>query len=135
MVNLFASTEDIFIECSIDEDLQIIGEIDEICRVIENLLSNAIKFSISGSTINLSARKVTNEVLISIQDRGPGIPESEIPMLFKRFWQGQSGKRTASSTGLGLYTCRQIVEAHNGKIWCENVPEVGAKFSIRLPAI
>jgi len=69
---------------------------------------------------------------LSVTDNGIGIPRGDIPKLFKRFSQGTSDKRSAS-TGLGLYLSRQIMEAHKGKIWLESDVKEGSCFSILIP--
>ena len=80
-------------------------------------------------TISTSLQK--NDCILSVTDTGIGIPRADIPKLFKRFSQGTSHKRTCS-TGLGLYLSRQIVEAHNGKIWVETELNKGCTFKFEL---
>ena len=70
--------------------------------------------------------------MFSVADNGNGIPKENIPHLFTRFSQGTSKKRS-TGTGLGLYLSRQIVEAHNGKIWLESKLNKGSEFSFLLP--
>jgi len=74
-----------------------------------------------------------DESVISVADEGIGIPAGDMPKLFNRFSQG-TGKKRSTSTGLGLYLSRQIVEAHGGKIWVESEVNRGSKFVFTLPA-
>ena len=69
---------------------------------------------------------------MSVKDNGIGIPSADLPKLFKRFSQGTSKKRSVG-TGLGLYLSRQIVEAHQGKIWAESEVSKGSVFSVMIP--
>jgi signal transduction histidine kinase len=108
-------------------------EIDElkIDRVITNLINNAIKFCEEPGKIELSAEVKEDQVLVTVSDDGPGIPEAIIPKLFNRYYQPDATKM--QGTGLGLYICRIIIEAHGGKIWVENLPQRGCRFSFSIP--
>ena len=70
-----------------------------------------------------------------VEDHGPGIESEILSNLFQPFTQGESGKRYSLGSGLGLYLCRQIVEAHQGRILCESELGAGSKFIVRLPAL
>lgn len=73
-------------------------------------------------------------VVIYIADQGVGIPASELPHIFDRFYRVDSSlRRTTAGAGLGLYLARAIVEAHNGRIWASSEPGKGATFFIALP--
>jgi signal transduction histidine kinase len=65
-------------------------------------------------------------------DRGPGIPEDALSLIFERFYRVR-GEKSVTGTGLGLYICRQIIQAHRGKIWAESTPGQGTTFLIQLP--
>lgn len=102
---------------------------NEIRRVVLNLLGNAIKHSDNDSKIEISlCKKDKRDVQFGVKDYGMGLSSDDIDKLFKRFSQGTSRKR-ACSTGLGLYLSRQIIEAHNGKIWVESELDNGGKGS------
>lgn len=111
---------------------KIFGDKQEIKRVISNFLGNAIKHTPQNGQIKIFTEFKEEEVVISVEDTGPGIPEEDIPKLFKRFSQGTKNKRSAG-TGLGLYLSRQIVEAHGGKIWTESKINEGSKFKFGIP--
>ena len=104
---------------------------ERILQVLGNLLGNAIKFSGVGDSITLRIEPKEHEVVISVADTGPGIPEDELPHIFEPYWttrrQGKKG------TGLGLYITKGIVEAHGGRIWVESKLGVGTTFSFTLP--
>ncbi len=103
-------------------------------HILTNLLGNAAKYSPPGSMVVLGLRDEEDGVLLWVQDNGPGVPSQDVPSLFQRFFRGsQEGAATATGTGLGLYLVRQLVQAHGGSIWYEDVPGGGAKFVVRLP--
>ncbi|MBV8680732.1 MAG: PAS domain S-box protein [Aquitalea sp.] len=107
-------------------------------QVIRNLLSNAIKFSPAGEVIRVTARLQLNsrqqeEILICVEDNGPGIPAEEIETIFDKFIQSSATKTGAGGTGLGLAICREIVQAHGGVIFAENLSPRGAAFTSLLP--
>ncbi|MDN3545030.1 ATP-binding protein [Kinneretia asaccharophila] len=103
-------------------------------QVIRNVLANAIKFSPERGTIELDAGLTPeHEVLITVADRGPGIPPEELDQIFEAFIQSSSTKDGSGGTGLGLAICRKIIEIHGGQIRAENRPGGGAVFRIVLP--
>lgn len=103
-------------------------------QVMVNLLSNAVKFSNDGGEITVKAKVNDHALLVQVTDRGIGIPAEAIPHLFERFYQVDgSATRISAGTGLGLYICGQIVEAHGGRIWAESKPGEGSTFSFTVP--
>jgi signal transduction histidine kinase len=112
-----------------------------IAQVLSNLLSNAIKFSdaVHPVTIALATGQLEQTdgarpaVQISVDDEGVGIPESELEHVFDKFVQSSKTKTGSGGTGLGLSICKEIVQHHGGRIWAENRPAGGARFSILLP--
>ena len=107
---------------------------DMIRRVLTNLLENAVKYTPAGSQISVGAQVLDGQVLMWVQDTGPGIPLSEQDRIFDKFTRlhGRSGPR---GFGLGLAFCRLAVEAHGGRIWVESGPEIGACFKFTLPVV
>lgn len=101
-------------------------------QVLLNLLSNAIKFTDEG-TITLCAKKRENEILFAVIDTGPGIAKDQQSIIFEPFVQTETGIRHAGGTGLGLPISRQIVDAHQGRLWVESTPGEGAAFFMTLP--
>lgn len=106
---------------------------DKIRQVIRNVLANAVKFSDDGASIELVVSVSDDQAFIEVRDHGPGIPEAELETVFDRFAQSSRTKTGAGGTGLGLAICREIVGAHNGRIWAENHPEGGSIFRIEVP--
>lgn len=101
-----------------------------VAQVFENLFTNAVKYA-SGSPIVVGLKQVGQTLIVSFTDHGPGIPAESLPLIFERFYRVRSEK--ATGTGLGLYICKQIIEAHRGKIWAESTPGQGTTFFIELP--
>ena len=100
--------------------------------VLINLLDNAIKYSPSGSSIEIEARPLANEVEISVSDHGIGIPGEDLTRVFDKFFRVQRQDNTGG-TGLGLSICKGIVEAHGGHIQAENRPGGGTTIRFTLP--
>ncbi len=113
------------------EDPYIYADRGELKRVITNLCGNAVNYTNKGGQIKVVLKEKNDDIIFSVIDNGNGIPKEDIPHLFKRFSQGTSKKRS-TGTGLGLYLSRQIIEAHNGKIWVESKLDKGSEFSFLL---
>ncbi len=105
---------------------------DRICQVIRNLLSNAFKYA-HGHEVTLRIEQVDGEVQISIIDRGPGISPEALPHVFDRFYRAPGSASTARGFGVGLAVCKQLVEAHGGRIWVSSKLGEGTTFSFKLP--
>jgi signal transduction histidine kinase len=119
-----------------DSNLPLIqADKEKLARVLDNLVVNAIKFSPEDTTIELRAETRPKELILSVHDNGVGIPKDMATLLFEPFINSVRRKGTAGeqSFGLGLYICRQIVEAHGGRIWFESEPGQGSVFFIALP--
>jgi len=119
---------------SLDENADI--EVDKIRfgQVIRNLLDNAIKFTPIGTIIvNTKVIQDENKVIVTISDSGLGIPKEILPSIFEKFVT--KGKSNQSGTGLGLFLCKGIIEAHGGKITARNNQEKGATFEFSLPIL
>jgi signal transduction histidine kinase len=102
-------------------------------RVVMNLLDNAIKFTPAGGLIQFFCQYTGSSFIITVEDNGSGISAHELQSLFQRFSQSGSGQRHKAGTGLGLYLCRQIVEAHGGKITCASEEGSATTFIVTLP--
>ncbi|HTL47058.1 MAG TPA: ATP-binding protein [Verrucomicrobiae bacterium] len=111
-------------EACVDYDLML--------KVLVNVIDNALKYSPRGSLVLLEIKTSMQSVRIEISDEGPGIPERELHRIFDKFYRGERTQKIPG-TGLGLSICQGIVEAHQGKIWAENLPEKGTKMIVELP--
>ena len=107
---------------------------EKINRALGNLISNAIKFSHKDSRIDVVLTKTDGKVLISVEDRGMGIPLADREVIFEKFTrakrQGTDGEKPV---GLGMSIVKQIVDAHKGRIWLESEVGAGTTFYIELP--
>jgi two-component system sensor histidine kinase KdpD len=103
--------------------------------VIRQIVGNARKYSQGDAPVRLTARVEEDCVTVSVSDRGPGIPPEEQQRIFDKYYRGQQGRDHPTGMGLGLPIARQVVEAHDGRIWVESRPGQGATFSFTLPFV
>ncbi|MEQ6201897.1 sensor histidine kinase [Sulfitobacter sp. HNIBRBA2951] len=113
-----------------------------LAQVFVNLITNGISFCEDGDAIRVWARKRDNRVLVVVEDTGPGIPDQALAKIFKRFYSERPPEHFGNNSGLGLAISKQIVEAHGGVIWAENIrpteaditsEPLGARFVVGLP--
>ncbi|MEN6549000.1 MAG: CHASE2 domain-containing protein [Armatimonadia bacterium] len=123
-------------EISLDMPLQLPslwadrGKVEE---VFINLVNNAIKYSPDGGLISIRAEQQGDMMQFSVADMGLGISEEERSRLFQRFARAQADQRRISGTGLGLFVCKALIEAHGGRIWLESTPGKGSTFYFTVP--
>ena len=122
--------KDLDVEMELISTPPIQGDGVRIAQVFDNLFTNAIKYA-PGSSIHVDLQQVQQHLLVSLADYGPGVPQESLPLIFDRFYRVRSEK--ATGTGLGLYICKQIIDAHRGKIWAESTLGEGTTFFIELP--
>ena len=113
--------------------IEILGDPERLHQVLLNLLSNAIKYSDPGDEISIEATAEETDVIIAVSDTGPGIPQNQIPRLFQKFRRLPGSEKKASGSGLGLVLTREIVKAHQGRIWVGSDLHKGSTFTISLP--
>ena len=107
---------------------------DRLMEVLANLLDNADKYTPASAPVFIDARADEDEVIIEVRDQGPGLPSAERERIFDKFYRTDSSDaQTTYGYGLGLYVCRRLVEAQDGRVWTENHPQGGAVFSVALP--
>ncbi|MCH8337894.1 MAG: GAF domain-containing protein [Chloroflexi bacterium] len=125
---------DMDVEIDLPEELPILqADPTRIAQVLDNLLSNANKYA-PGTPIAVRTDLRDNRVEISVEDGGLGIPAEHVPHLFERFYRVPEQVSNARGTGLGLYICRKIVEAHSGEIGVESTMGSGTRVFFTLPA-
>ncbi|MEM1237787.1 MAG: sensor histidine kinase [Pseudomonadota bacterium] len=125
-----------------DGKLVIYGLEARLAQVFVNLITNATSFCGDGDAIRVWVRKRDDRVLIVVEDTGPGIPDGALQKIFKRFYSERPAGQFGNNSGLGLAISKQIVEAHGGVIWAENIrptdadltsDPLGARFVVGLP--
>ena len=125
-----------------DEPIFIHGLEARLAQVFVNLITNAISFCEEGDAIRVWARQRENRVLVVVEDTGPGIPDQALGKIFKRFYSERPEGQFGNNSGLGLSISKQIIEAHGGVIWAENIrptdaditsDPLGARFVVGLP--
>lgn len=113
------------------DELKVLGNSDDLARLLANLLGNALKYSPPDSTVEVGIRATDRGMaLLSVRDQGPGIPEDALDDVFRSGFQAEGAKE---GHGLGLGICRTIVKQHHGRIRARNHPEGGAIFEALLP--
>jgi PAS domain S-box-containing protein len=101
---------------------------------VQNLLENAVKYTPEGGKINISLEKDNNNIVFKIKDTGVGIPDNQHERIFTKFFRGDNVIRMETEgSGLGLYTTRNIIDAHKGKIWFDSKEGEGTTFYFTLP--
>jgi two-component system phosphate regulon sensor histidine kinase PhoR len=130
-----SESKDLKIVHDVPGEIQVLCDPDQTRRVLVNLLHNAVKWSPQGETINVRAVNGGDEVIVSVVDHGPGVPDDQVERIFERFYQVDPSRSKQGGTGLGLAICKHIVEAHDGRIWAEgNSQSPGGRFMFTLPS-
>jgi len=131
-----ADAKGVGLQLHLEHGVSVVGDRDRIQQVVWNLLSNAIKFTPSGGRVTVSIERVPRGVRITVADTGIGISGTDLPYVFQRFWQAQTGaSREYGGLGIGLALARHLVELHGGTIAVES-PGLGrgSTFTVTLPA-
>jgi signal transduction histidine kinase len=110
------------------------GDPDKLIQVMTNLISNATKYSPEGGEVVLRSRREGENISISVQDCGIGIPQEKLEEVFQQYTRVESDStRSIGGTGLGLPIVRQIVEMHGGRVWAESSLGKGSTFHVQFP--
>jgi signal transduction histidine kinase len=119
----------------IDPDIPLMMlDATRIAQVLDNLLSNADKYA-HGAPVEVRAARQGDQLSVAVMDQGQGIPAEHLPRLFERFYRVPGGSSSARGTGLGLYICRKIVEAHGGEIGVSSQTGRGTRIHFSLPIV
>lgn len=125
-----------------DEPMYVQGLEGRLAQVFVNLITNAVSFCDTGDAIRVWTRRRQDRVLVVVEDTGPGIPDEALTKIFQRFYSERPEGQFGNNSGLGLAISKQIVEAHGGVIWAENIrptdadatsEPLGARFVVGLP--
>lgn len=135
----WAMRKQIYFQVQLPEGpLPVQADADKLEKIVANLLSNALKFTPKQGRVNvrletqsLNAQQL--EVLLEVQDTGPGIPEDQLPHIFDRFYSPPGEDREITGSGIGLALTRELVELHGGRILVESEAGRGSTFRVRLP--
>lgn len=124
--------KEVTLECrNNDPALWVNVDSERVLQVLSNLLGNALKFTPKGGFIQIGALRSDKNLIVSVEDSGPGISEDRLRFVFDPFWQAR--ETAIQGTGLGLSIVKGIVEAHRGKVWVESQLGSGTTFSFTLP--
>jgi signal transduction histidine kinase len=133
-----ATVQDYTLQVQIAESIQVWADPQFLRQILRNLLSNAFKYAPPQTVVCIEAaqRDSASSVCLYVQDAGPGIPPNEQPLLFEKFVRLKRDRfGTVPGSGLGLFICRQLVDAMHGRIWVEStgVAGEGSRFCFTLP--
>jgi two-component system sensor histidine kinase ChvG len=129
-----------FVGPSPAEPLMVSGRDGPLGQVFRNLIDNARSFSPPGGEVRVTVTRTRPEILVRVEDDGPGVPPDNLETIFQRFYTSRpKGAAFGGNSGLGLAIARQIIESHGGRIWAENrhaadgATVIGASFGVALP--
>ncbi len=112
----------------------VMGDQTRLHQAVANLLANARQHTPPGTPVHITLSRDNGTAVVAIADGGPGLPESDLPHLFERFYRAdKSRSRQNGGSGLGLAIVKSIVEGHGGSVSAGNAPGGGARFTISIP--
>lgn len=133
VVRMRGRKKDLVVTLDLDPAPPIQADSVHLTEVFNNLFDNVFKYA-PGSRVEISLRVEEKSQVITFRDHGPGIPQQHVPFLFERFYRA-GALNNQRGTGLGLFICKQIIEAHQGHISVKTSPEKGTAFIIELPRV
>ncbi|HJP89465.1 MAG TPA: ATP-binding protein [Candidatus Limnocylindrales bacterium] len=126
---------DVTIEIKPGRPVQMVAADEEyLAQIMRNLLSNAAKYSGAGSRVQVSVEDGEGEVIVRVQDDGPGLGEEDADRLFALYYRSARQAAAAPGAGIGLFVCKELVDAMGGRIWANDLPAGGAEFGFTIPA-
>ena len=124
------------VSLEIPDDLPaLIGNPIRLRQMLSNLIGNAVKYTPPEGEIRVRGHAEGGQMIVQVIDNGPGIPPSDQPYIFDKFYRGSNVHRDISGSGLGLAIVKSIVENHPGRIWVESTPGEGSIFTVVLPIV
>lgn len=134
-LDYMARSKEITIRTELEPLFSIKIDVDLIRQVLQNLIENAIKYSPDKTSVLVSTEERDGWIVIQVADQGPGVPESELPHIFMKFYRSRNAKAsTIKGSGLGLYLAKYFVELHKGRIHVDSRPGQGSTFTVELPS-
>lgn len=130
-----ARNKNIILELNLNNIPRAIIDKEKMLWVLNNLLSNAIRYTDENGRIIIGSGIEKNNIKIYVEDTGRGIPENCLDRVFEKFFRVEEFDILPESTGLGLSIAKEIVEAHDGQIWCESILDKGSKFTFTIPLV
>jgi two-component system sensor histidine kinase BaeS len=125
---------EIVVNNRVADSVRLYGDCDRLSQLFRNLLNNSVRYTEQGGKLEIRIDRDDGYLILEFLDSAPGVPESELPRLFERFYRVErSRSRDLGGAGLGLALCRKIVEAHNGRIQAHLSPLGGLGIRIDLP--
>lgn len=111
----------------------VLVDFGQLARAFYSLIENALAYSPAGTPVSVSARTLGADVIVCVEDEGPGVSDDEKGKVFGKFYRGVAASLVPSGTGLGLAIAREIVRGNGGRIWVEDVRPHGARFAVSFP--
>ena len=122
------------VRVAVREDLPLVFVDAELIQLaMRQLIDNALKYSPPSTPLVIAARGAENSVVLSVADRGPGIPEAEQSRIFDKFYRSFRNRHQITGTGMGLTIAREILRAHGGDVWVKSGSGHGSEFCLSLP--
>jgi len=128
------SEQDTRLNVAVEEGIWVQADSRRLRQVVANLLSNALRFSRERETVTVTCHLRGQEAEVSVEDTGPGIRPEDLPYVFERFYKADPS-RADEGSGLGLAIAREIIHAHDGRIWVDSAPGRGTRFTFTLPLV
>lgn len=126
--------KELHLEVDLPEKMEkVFGDPTRLRQLIDNLLGNAIRYTPKGGQIRVSLNSETDQVILQIQDTGPGIPPSDQPYIFDKFYRASNIQQDIPGSGLGLAIVKTIVENHQGRVWVDSNLGQGSTFTVVFP--
>ena len=113
----------------------VLGNAVRLRQMLDNIIGNAIKYTPEGGLIEVEAENRGDQVVLRVRDNGPGIPPSEQPYIFNKFFRGSNVASEQPGTGLGLAIVKSIVDSHHGRVWVKSEVGKGTEFTVVLPGM